>query len=63
MNATTALRGHDTTERNTGTRSKKARFEMKMPAELKTQLERAAEVVGVSATDNHATRVLRYASC
>ena len=62
MTATTARRGDDKTERDTGTRSKKARFEMKMPAELKIQLERAADVIGVSATDVALRAIEEYSS-
>lgn len=53
MTATTAPRGgkNDNTARHTGSRAKKARFEIRMPVTLKDQLERAAETLGVSSTD------------
>lgn len=47
----TALTGDKAVERYTGKRAKKARFEMRMPADLKSQLDRAAEASGVSSTD------------
>jgi len=41
----------DAEVRKSGTRTKKARFELRMPEQLRCQLDRAAEAIGVSATD------------
>lgn len=48
------------TLRDSGTRTKKARFEVRMPEDLKDQLKRAAEATGVSATDVALRAIAEY---